>query len=259
MKSEFSKGLALAWQLFCRDFKAQYRQSLLGYVWAFVPMLATTLTWVFLSSQNLVNVGETEIPYPVHVLIGSMLWNLFSKSMLGSMEGFQSGRDVFVKIKCPPEAFVAGGVTHVIFDTLLQCLLLVPAFFLFDLRPPSEIMFVPLGMFSLSLLGVSMGYILIPFASLYGDVARLVAFALSFLMYLTPVVYPTPTEGLAGQIVELNPVAHILDTTRTWLTVGSADSILPFLSISIGSIFLLVGGVVFVRISLPHLISRMGA
>lgn len=259
MKSEFSKGLALAWQLFCRDFKAQYRQSLLGYVWAFVPVLATTLTWVFLSSQNLVNVGETEIPYPVHVLIGSMLWNLFSKSMLGSMEGFQSGCDVFVKIKCPPEAFVASGVTHVIFDTLLQCLLLVPAFFIFDLQSHIEILLVPIGMFSLSLLGVSMGYILIPFASLYGDVARLVAFALSFLMYLTPVVYPTPTEGLAGRIVELNPVTHILDTTRTWLTIGPADSILPFFLISIASIFLLVSGVAFVRISFPHLVSRMGA
>ena len=52
VKSEFSKGFALAWQLFCRDFKAQYRQSLLGYVWAFVPVLATTLTWVFVSSPE---------------------------------------------------------------------------------------------------------------------------------------------------------------------------------------------------------------
>ena len=95
-------SLALIWHLFCRDFKAEYRQSLLGYLWALIPVLATTLTWVFLDQQNIVSIGSTDLPYPIHVMIGSMLWGIFAKSLTGVMQGFSSGSSVFVKIKCSP-------------------------------------------------------------------------------------------------------------------------------------------------------------
>ena len=45
-------GRELAWALFMRDLKAQYRQTYLGYIWAIAPPLAASLTFIFLQSQE---------------------------------------------------------------------------------------------------------------------------------------------------------------------------------------------------------------
>ena len=232
---------------------------MLGYLWAFVPVLATTLTWVFLNQQNLVKVGPTETPYPVHVLVGTMLWGLFSKSLTGVMQGFSSGSSVFVKIKSSPIAFALSGLSQVWFDLLLQCLLLVPAFLIFEISLTKEILLVPLGMFALCLLGSSLGMLLVPIASLYHDVTRAISFALGFMMYLTPVVYPVPKDGFASYLVGLNPVTPLIETTRAWLTDAQIDSLIPFFVVLIASILLMLLGVGATKISFPHLVARMGS
>src|SRR5436190_8244377 len=44
----------LAWRLFVRDISAQYRQSILGLFWAFIPPLVAALPFVFLNSQGII-------------------------------------------------------------------------------------------------------------------------------------------------------------------------------------------------------------
>lgn len=231
----------------------------MGYLWAFVPVLATTLTWVFLNQQNLVKTEPTETPYPVHVLVGTMLWSLFSKSLTGVMQGFSSGSSVFVKIKSSPTAFALSGLSQVWFDLLLQCLLLIPAFWIFDISFSKEIILVPIGMLGLCLLGSSIGMCLIPIGSLYHDVSRAISFALGFMMYLTPVVYPVPKDGFASFLVGFNPVTPLIETTRAWLTGAQIDSLTPFIVVLIISCFLMVVGVGVTKISFPHLVARMGS
>ena len=67
----------LAWRLFVRNISAMYRQSILGYVWAFLPPLATSFTFIFLNGSGIFQMGETSIPYPAYVLIGTTLWQTF--------------------------------------------------------------------------------------------------------------------------------------------------------------------------------------
>ena len=255
----FKSTISLSWHLFCRDLKAEYRQSLLGYLWAVIPILATTLTWVFLDQQNIVSIGSTDLPYPIHVMLGSMLWGIFAKSLTGVMQGFSSGSSVFVKIKCSPLAFSLSGLSQVFFDLLLQCLLLIPAFLLFDLNFSLQILLAPLGMLGLSLLGSAFGLLLIPIASLYHDISRATAFALSFLMYLTPVVYPAPKEGFASIIVSYNPVTPLMECTRSLLTGSSIYNFVSLGWVFIFSLMLITVSIWFLRVSFPHLVARMGS
>ena len=67
----------LAWRLFVRDTSAQYRQSFLGYLWAFIPPLVASLPFIFLNSQGVVNMGATKIPYPAYAMIGTIIWQVF--------------------------------------------------------------------------------------------------------------------------------------------------------------------------------------
>ena len=71
----------LAFRLFIRDLKSQYRQSFLGFIWVLVPPLLTAGLWVFLNNNKIINVAETKIPYPLFVMIGTILWQVFAESV----------------------------------------------------------------------------------------------------------------------------------------------------------------------------------
>src|ERR1041385_6310593 len=71
----------LAWRLFMRDISARYRQSVLGYVWAFLPPLATTFTFVLLNRSGVFSTGETAVPYAAYVMIGTLLWQVFADAI----------------------------------------------------------------------------------------------------------------------------------------------------------------------------------
>ena len=116
----------------------------------------------------------------------------------------------------------------------------------------------PLGILGILLLGLAIGILLIPLGSLYGDVSRFITFALGFLMYLTPVVYPVPKEGWASTLVHLNPATYLLGTTREWLSFGESVYATQFLILSGISIILIGLGLIILKIVMPHLVARMG-
>ncbi|MCK4944376.1 MAG: ABC transporter permease, partial [Candidatus Aminicenantes bacterium] len=47
MWSDLMASRGLAWRLLIRDISAQYRQTILGYLWAFIPPIFTTLIFVY--------------------------------------------------------------------------------------------------------------------------------------------------------------------------------------------------------------------
>ena len=220
MREEMYASRHIILQVFIRDLKAAYRKSYLGYLWAVIPGLTTTAIWMFLNSQNIIQVAETPIPYPLYVLIGSTLDFLYLLRHL-SLGSFQGGSGVFMKLKVSPFAFILAGLGSLLFDLLLKIALLAPVCVWFGITPPWQaIVLFPLGILGILMLGLAIGILLIPLGSLYGDVSRFVGFALGFLMYLTPVVYPVPKEGWASTLVHLNPATYLLGATRDWISIG---------------------------------------
>ncbi len=91
----------LAWRFFLRDTRAAHRQSLLGYFWVLLPPLANTLVWVFLNKSDVVRIDSGNIPYPVFVLTGTILWAAFNGSLIGMLGSINEGRSLLSKINFP--------------------------------------------------------------------------------------------------------------------------------------------------------------
>lgn len=121
----------LAWRLFVRDVSSMYRQSVLGYVWAFVPPVMAALPWVFLNSQKIVNVGNTPIPYPAYVMTGMMLWQSFMDALNSPLKQTGAARPMLSKINFPREALLLAGVAEVVWNLLIRMTLLVPVLWLY--------------------------------------------------------------------------------------------------------------------------------
>jgi len=82
---------------------------------------------------------------------------------------------------------------------------------------------------------------------------------MQFLMYLTPVVFAMPKEGLAATLFSINPLTPIILTARDWLTGLPAEHLIGFVVVNILALGLLAAVWIVFRLAMPILIERMSA
>jgi lipopolysaccharide transport system permease protein len=248
----------LAWRLFVRDTSAQYRQSMLGYVWAFLPPLVASLPFVFLNAQGVVKLGATPIPYAAYAMIGTIIWQVFVDALNSPLKTVTASKSMLARINFPREAILLSGVAQILLNFLIRLVLLVGVFIWFKITPPSSAILFPLGVFALISVGFMLGLALTPLGILYGDVAQSLPILTTCFMFLTPVLYPLPAGGLAAQVARWNPLTPLVAASRDWLTVGATTHLGAFVAVTLFTQVFLLAGWIGYRLALPHIISRIG-
>jgi lipopolysaccharide transport system permease protein len=258
MIADVAASRELAWRLFIRDLTAQYRNSILGYVWVFVPPVMASLPFIFLNSAGVLRMSDTPIPYAAYAVIGTIIWQTFVEALNSPLKSASAARAMLTRISFPREAILLSGLMQVAFSFLVRLALLAAVFAAFGLTPARTAPLFLLGMLIVALTGFTIGVIVTPVGLLYGDVQLSLPIASTFLMLLTPVLYPVPTSGVAAAVTALNPLAPLVTTTRDWLTTGSSAHVGGFVLVSTATVILLLLGWVAYRVALPHLIARLG-
>jgi lipopolysaccharide transport system permease protein len=259
MFKDISESRELALRLFLRNIRSKYRQTMFGYVWAFLPPVVTTLVFVFLNSQKIINVGDTDIPYPAYVLIGTLLWQGFVDALNSPLRAMSESKSFLVKINFPREALVLAGVGEVLFNFTIRLVLFFAVFLWYRLSLPLSILLAPVGILALIALGLMFGLLLAPLGMLYQDLEKALPLITTVWLLLTPVVYPPLTNWPASLLSSLNPVSPLLVTTREMLTQGSFSQLTGFMVVGFTTCILLLLVWILCRLALPHLIERMGA
>ena len=258
-KSMFDDLIAsreLAWRLFLRDLKARYRQSLLGYIWAFLPPVVTTLTFVLLQQQGVLAVSKTGIPYAAYVLVGTLLWQGFVDALNAPIRLVTASKGMLTSINFPREGLILAGLAQVLFNTLIRLALLVFVFTWFEVEMQWMILVSPIAILSILTLGLTVGLLLSPMALLYTDISQGLPLVTTLWFFMTPVIYPASAARL---VTSWNPVTPLLVTAREMLTTGTLTHQTGFVLVTLSSIVLLVMGWLFYRLAMPHLIERMSA
>jgi len=256
---ELPESHELGLRLFKRNIKALYRQSLLGFMWVVFPPLVTAALWIFLKGNNVMGIADTDVPYPVFVLVGTMLWQVFNESIQAPLKNVQSNKAMLIKINIPREGLLLSGFYEVLFNLLIKIFLLSIIFIAFGQSLSISLIWVPIGILSTIICGFTIGLLLTPIGMLYTDVQKGLTVVLPFLMYLTPIVYPDPKGGIVGEFMKFNPMASIIPTTRDWFTSLPVDNLNLFILYSIGSVLFLFLALVIFRISMPMIIERAGS
>lgn len=259
MFSDLANSYELGWRLFRRNMKGMYRQSLLGLLWAFIPPIMTTLVWVFLNGQRIINIEDPGIPYPAFVLTSTLLWSVFAQSLMMPNSAVNSGKTIMKKINFPKESLLISGFLQIGFDFIVKLILIIAVFVVFKVQPSMTIFLAPFGIIALVLLGTSIGLLLLPLSMLYTDVQRLLGAIVPFWMLLTPVIYPTPRAGLGVLLNKFNPVAPILTTTRDWMFTGHVENLGSFIVISVIVLIMTFFGLILFRLAIPFIIERSGS
>jgi lipopolysaccharide transport system permease protein len=252
-------GRHLAWRLALRDISAQYRQAALGLLWAFILPLANTGLWIFLNKSGIVAVQDTALSYPIYVFVGTMLWAIFTDAANAPLQQTTAAKPMLAKINFPREALIVSGVYQALFNAVIKLALLLPALWFFGVLPGWTTMLFPFAVISLILAGTALGLLLTPIGMLYTDIGKAFPLLMQLLMYLSPVVFAMPNEGLAATIFELNPITPLIMTARDWLTGMPTDFLGAFLLVNFCALLLLLLVWIVYRAAMPILIERMSA
>jgi lipopolysaccharide transport system permease protein len=259
MAHDLFSSRELAWRLFVRDISAQYRQSVLGYLWVFIPPLVASLPFIYLNSQGIVKIGGTPIPYAAYAIIGMTIWQVFIDALNAPLRTVTAARAMLTRINLPREAILLSALAQVVLGFLVRLVLLIAVLAWFRIVPPATALLFPVGIFSLILVGFVVGLLLTPLGILYNDVQQTLPIATTFLMLLTPVLYPVPTSGFAKSVADFNPLTPLVTATRDWLTIGATEHLLAFVVITSVALVCLLMGWVALRVAMPHLIARIGS
>jgi lipopolysaccharide transport system permease protein len=249
----------LAWRLMVRDISAQYRQSFLGTVWAFLPPIVMAASFTLAKGAQVINVGVTDIPYPAYVMFSTALWQTFVEALNGPVQAVTVAKPMLARVNFPREALILAKLGEVFFNFGIKTILIVALFIFFRVSVSWTVIIAPVALIHLVLLGTFIGILLAPFGVLYQDVSKGLSLITGFWLFLTPVVYAVPNEGTFGYLVKLNPVTPLLVTTRELATTGVVSEPLGFWVVSaITIIGLLLTWIAF-RLAMPFVVERVSS
>jgi len=247
----------LAWRLMVRDISAQYRQAFLGVAWAFIPPIAMALGFTLAKDANVFTVGETDIPYPAYVMFNTALWQTFVDAATGPVQAVIQAKPMLARVNFPREAIVLAKIGEVGFNFSIKLLLIIALFIYFQVPVSWTVILTPVALIHLVMLGTLVGILLAPIGVLYQDVSRSLNMIMGFWLFLTPVIYPVPTEGLFGTLVAWNPVAPLLSTLRELATTGNVSNPVGFWLVSALTLVGLLLTWVGFRIAIPYVVERV--
>lgn len=249
----------LAWRLLVRDIKAQYRQSILGLVWAFVPPILTAAGLLAAKNVGAINVGATAIPYPAYVIFSMSLWQTFVEALSGPLAAVGAAKPMLARINFPREAIILAKIGEIFFNLAIKLILVIATFLWFQVPITPSILLTPVPVIHLVLLGTALGLLLAPLGALYGDIARLIPLIVTPWLLLTPVIYPVPTQGWLKVVVNLNPVTPLLVTARELATTGTLTDATSFWVVSGVAWGLILFAWLCYRLTMPMIVERISA
>jgi glycosyltransferase involved in cell wall biosynthesis len=145
---QLSKKVAsreLPWRLLVHDI-AQYRQSLLGSFWAFIPPIITAADFTFATSQGIISIGNTELPYTAYVMFSILLWQSLIEALNGPVQAVTAAKSRLFKINFPREVLIVGKLGEVFFNFGIKLILIVGLFIWFKILVNLSLILVPLAL-----------------------------------------------------------------------------------------------------------------
>ncbi|MCR5721788.1 MAG: ABC transporter permease [Lachnospiraceae bacterium] len=240
---------SLVWMLFKRNYSLQYKQTILGPLWMIFNVIFSTgiFTLVFGYVGKMSSDG---VPYFLFCLSGNVIWNLFSTCFNSNTRVLMENSYLFGKVYFPRLIVPISNALLCIVRSLLQFMVCLAGWLFYLIR--GEVAFMGLSILGTlpllllaSLMGTAAGIIISSLTVKYRDFDHLTGIAMSALMYISPVLYPTSQlSPLFRKLVYFNPMSAPIEAFRYCLT-GTGTIYWPGMLYSIGlTVVLLILGLI---------------
>jgi len=232
-----------------RDIKIKYKQTVLGFLWAILQPLLMMIIFTFFFGGAL-NVPSQNLPYPIFVFSGLLLWNMFSSGLTSSANSMVNNSQIIKKIYFPRLVIPVSSILVALFDFLMAFILFIPLLIYY--QQPISISFIwcwPLALGICTIATIGPGTLLAALNVKYRDFRYIIPFLVQMLFFLTPVIYPLSVlkYPILQYMIALSPMYAVLELFRYPLTGADLNSVFLTISLSSSLATLLAGLIYFKR------------
>lgn len=245
---EIAQNRWLTVQLFKRDFFAIYKQSFIGILWAIIIPFVSVGTFVILNRSGVFNIGSIKTPYAIYAIFGMAIWQIFSTGLIASSNSLIKAGSMIVKINFSKKSLVIASLCQSILSFLIQFIVCLILFFYYGISPKIYILLLPILIIPIFLLTLGLGFVFSILNGIMRDIGNALSILITFLMFLTPVLYAKPQTGLLSKISFYNPLYYLVAFPRDLILTGNTDELTGYI---ISSIFAFI--VLFVCVFIFHL------
>ncbi|MGC1204440.1 MAG: ABC transporter permease [Flavobacteriaceae bacterium] len=212
-----------------RDVITVYKQTVLGPLWYIIQPLFTTVIFT-LVFNNIAKISTGGIPPFLFNLAGVVCWNYFKECLTGTSDTFKKNQAIFGKVYFPRVIMPLS----IVLSNLIKFGIQLCIFFIFYLvfiiqgslvRPSGYIVFFPVIVLVMGLLGLGLGMVISSMVTKYRDLSFLLNFGVQLLMYISLVMLPYSlfeANGFAWA-VDYNPMAYVIEFSR-FLLLGEGTT-----------------------------------
>ncbi len=237
-----------------RTFVSQYKQTILGPLWAIIQPLFTTvvITVVF---GNLAGLAPEGIPSFLFYFCASIAWGYFSSCLTATSSTFTGNAAIFGKVYFPRLVMPISTVMSQLISFFIQFIFFIGFMIVFmatgaNVNPNLYILLTPVLLIHMAALALGIGIIISALTTKYRDLVMVVGFGVQLWMYATPVAYDILTiPEKYRSIYMLNPVTPIITMFRyAFLGYGEPHWLYYGISWIVTLAVLLIGIVMFNRV-----------
>ena len=228
-------------ELIKRDISGKYKDSTLGLFWSFLnPLLSMIVLTIVFSTFF----GRTIENFPVYLLSGKLVFDLFANATTGAMDSIKGNSEIIKKIYVPKYMFAVGIVCSEFINFLISLIVLVAVMLATGAPFYMSLLYSPIPLFFLLVLTMGVGLILATATTFFTDIKYLYGVLIMLLSFMTPLFYPIeiiPQEFLF--FFKVNPLYAAVSSIRDIVLYGAFPQTKFLLYLIITSIIALVIGV----------------
>lgn len=216
-----------------RDLAARYKGSVFGNAWSLIQQLSQLLIYTYVFSIVLkVKLSQSNLPaspiagnnliFALWLFAGLIPWNAITGSLIPASTAVINQPNLVKKVVFPLTLMPLVPIITAFIDSTIGFMLLLTTLVLFTQTLHGSILLLPLVWIPQILLTAGVGYALAGLTVFIRDIPQSIGVVLSFLFYLTPIMYPVDLVPKPLQVwMMLNPLSTIAEVYRDLILWGT--------------------------------------
>ena len=234
----------LAW----RDVAVQYKQTIMGVLWAVIRPLLTMLIFVVVFG-NIAKLPSEGVPYPVFVFAAMLPWTFFATAFASAGNSLIGNASLISKVYFPRLIIPAASIIVAAVDFMISFSVLIVLMFWYRYFPTWQMLTLPLFLLLGFFAAFGAGLFIASLNVKYRDFKFIIPFVVQLGLYISPVAFSTTLVPEKYQLLYyMNPMVAVIDGFR-WAISGGQTAFNPVeLMISVVVVTLLcISGAIYFR------------
>jgi len=234
----------LAW----RDIAVQYKQTIMGVLWAVIRPLLTMMIFVVVFGK-IAKLPSEGIPYPVFVFAAMLPWTFFATAFSSAGNSLIGNATLISKVYFPRLIIPAASIIVAVVDFLISFMILIFLMFWYGYFPTWHMLMLPLFLLLGFFAAFGSGLFIASLNVKYRDFKFIIPFVAQLGLYISPVAFSTTLVPEKYQVLYyMNPMVAVIDGFRWAISGGQTAFNMTELIISIIVVTLLcIFGIIYFR------------